>query len=129
MIRRPLLVLGYALIDRQHRRLEQGANRLHGAVTRDRPALDLLSGLLRDTSRHFATEERLMRKHGYPESSGHRALHQGVLGEMQRLQSLLRKGLPMHRKHAAMIGDWLEHHVSEADRNLVGFLLQVRKAR
>ena len=96
--------------------------RLHTAVLRDRPTLALLSVLMRDTSRHFSTEERLMRVHGYPESAGHHALHQGVLNEMLRLQTQRRRGLPMHRKHAAMIADWLEHHVSEADRNLVTFL-------
>ena len=120
--RRPIPALGHPLIDRQHRRLERLSLALHAAAVHGRPALALLSSLLRDTIRHFASEERLMRVHGYREALGHISLHQGVVAEMERLQALLRQGVPLHRKHTAMIGDWLEHHVSEADRNLVAFI-------
>lgn len=114
--------LGHDLIDRQHRRLDALTRRLHAALAAGRPARALLTRLLRDTRRHFASEERLMRAAGYPEQRGHVALHDGVVSDMLRIRRLLAAGLPVHRKEAARLNEWLEHHVSEADRNLVAYL-------
>lgn len=121
-MRRRVPALGHALIDRQHARLDDLGRRLHAAVVGDRPVRTLLGQLLLQTRRHFDTEERLMRLHGYPEMTGHVVLHQGVLNDMQRMRDTLRSGLPVHRKHTVHFTDWLDHHVSEADRNLVAFL-------
>ncbi len=118
-MRSSLPLLGHALIDRQHARLFATARALHAAVVHGRPARALLTRLLRDTQRHFLSEDRLMRLVDYADEAGHRALHDGVLSEMLRMRQLLAEGLPLHRKHAAQILDWLEHHTAEADRRLV----------
>lgn len=116
--------LGHALIDRQHARLVAGALALHAAVVHGRPACALLTRLLRDTRRHFASEDRLMAAVAYADAAGHRGLHDGVITEMLRMRRILAEGLPLHRKHAAQILDWLAHHTDEADRHLVECLRQ-----
>lgn len=118
-MRSSLPLLGHALIDRQHARLFANARALHAAVVHGAPARALLSRLLRDTQRHFASEDRLMRLVDYADEAGHRGLHDGVLSEMLRMRRILSDGLPLHRKHADQILDWLEHHTAEADRRLV----------
>lgn len=121
-MRRRVPALGHALIDRQHARLDELGQRLHAAVVGDRPARALLSLLMLQTRRHFDSEERLMRRYGYPDLPGHITLHEGVLNDMRRMREVLRSGLPVHRKHTLQFTEWLDHHVSEADRNLVAFL-------
>jgi hemerythrin-like metal-binding protein len=118
-VRTSLPLLGHLLIDRQHARLFTTARALHAAVVHGRPARALMTRLLRDTQRHFISEDRLMRLVNYADEAGHRALHEGVLSEMLRMRQILAEGLPLHRKHAAQILDWLEHHTAEADRHLV----------
>lgn len=121
-MRRRVPTLGHPLIDRQHARLDELGRHLHTAVVEDRPVRALLSQLILQTRRHFDSEERLMLLYGYPDMAGHVILHQGVLNDMQRMRETLRSGLPVHRKHTVQFTDWLDHHVSEADRNLVAFL-------
>lgn len=114
--------LGHALLDRQHTRLAAGVRLLHTAVRHGRPARAALGRLIRDTRRHFATEDRLMRLVGYADEAGHRALHEGVMSEMLRMRDVLAAGQPLHPRHAEQILDWLLHHSAEADRNLVARL-------
>lgn len=95
---------------------------LHAAVTRGRPARALLGRLIRDSQRHFATEDRLMRLVGYADEAGHRALHDGVLAEMLRMRGILAEGRMLHPRHAEQVVEWLLHHTAEADRNLVARL-------
>lgn len=114
--------LGFALIDRQHARIAAEVRVLHAAVKHGRPACAALGRLIRDSGRHFATEDRLMRLVGYAEEAGHRALHEGVMSEMLRMRAMLLAGQPLHPRHAEQIFEWLLHHTAEADRNLVARL-------
>ena len=114
--------LGHALIDRQHARLAAEVRGLRAAVQAGRPARAALGRLIRDTRRHFASEDRLMRLVGYADEAGHRGLHEGVMGEMLRVRAMLEAGQPLHPRHAEQFLEWLLHHTAEADRNLVGRL-------
>lgn len=113
--------LGHPLIDRQHRQLERIGRALVAALRRGGGVQAPLARLTRETRRHFACEERLMRQAGdaYPLADGHRALHQGMLEDMQRLRALLAGGACPHHRHGQQVLAWLAHHVDEADRNLV----------
>jgi hemerythrin-like metal-binding protein len=117
-----LLRLGHPLIDRQHRQLERLSRALARLSQRGMPCRSALTAYLRATRRHFATEERLMAAHRYADAAGHKALHDGVLTEMERLRTQLPRGATLHERQAAALGEWLEHHISEADRNLAAFL-------
>jgi hemerythrin len=114
--------LGHALIDRQHARLAADVRVLRTALARGRPARTALGRLIRDTRRHFATEDRLMRRVGYADEAGHRALHEGVMGEMLRMRAALAAGRHLHPRHAEQVVAWLMHHAAEADRKLVARL-------
>ncbi len=114
--------LGHDLIDRQHRRLVALIRELHAAARRNQPVRGLMGRLIRDTRRHFASEDRLMRASDYADRMGHLTLHRMVLQDMQRFQATLASGLPLHARQSAQIGDWLAHHADAADRNLVAWL-------
>lgn len=113
--------LGHDLIDRQHRRLLALGRQLIAAVGHGR-GLGELGEQLRATRRHFASEDRLMLRYRYPDITGHRALHDGVIADMIRLQTQLRQGGSVHRKCATPVIEWLAHHTDAADRNLVAHL-------
>lgn len=65
-----------------------------------------------------------MRRLRYPEMAGHVALHDGVIADMLRVRGILKSGLPVHRRQAEQMHEWLAHHASEADRNLVVQLMR-----
>lgn len=114
-------LLGHPLIDRQHLRL-LALGRLLVAASRRGRGLGELGRLLRATQRHFASEDRLMVRHRYPDRAGHLALHDGVIADMRRMRAQLRQGQPLHPKIAALVIDWLAHHTDAADRSLVAYL-------
>jgi hemerythrin len=120
--------LGHALIDRQHQRLAALGTVLAGCVRHHRPSRAVLTAFLRATERHFASEERLMHRVGYPDLAGHQALHLGVLREITATRRLVAEGGQLHRRHIDAIEGWLAHHIDAADRNLVEFLSARRAA-
>lgn len=66
-------------LDRQHRRLFALAGRLHETLGTGQ-AEAIIDGILKQlvdyTMTHFASEEALLRKNGYPELAAHMAQHQ-----------------------------------------------------
>ena len=124
LVRFRLARLGHPLLDRQHARLAEDTCALVRALELDRSPCQEISRLIRDTQRHFDSEDRLMRSCPYPDAdaAGHRALHDTLMGEMLGMRRTIAKGLPLHPKQAAQVLDWLTHHTAEADRNLVACL-------
>lgn len=120
-MRRHLPRLGHPLFDRQHARLADDTRALIAALRRGAAGRCLLSRLIRDSRRHFASEERLMRQlaERYPEAEGHRALHRGLLEDMLRLRATLAGGGCLHHRHGQLLFEALAHHADAADRNLV----------
>jgi hemerythrin-like metal-binding protein len=118
--------LGHALIDRQHRRIQQAAQAFTNAIRRTSGRREL-TALLRASERNFASEGRLMRLSRYAHGAGHRELHRSILGEMKQLRETLRRGQMPHDLLLRSAVDWLAHHADEADRALVEHLAQSKK--
>jgi hemerythrin-like metal-binding protein len=127
----PTLDVGSSLIDRDHRMFAKLINELHEAVQKkkgDTVLRQVLSGVVNLLAEHFAREEELMRKHEYPDYSGHKLEHD-LFGE--RLRGLQREaedgtGLPTIETLSAF-ADWFRHHTTGTDKKLAAYVLKNRR--
>ncbi|GLH71188.1 hemerythrin [Geothrix rubra] len=117
---------GIQLIDEQHKELFSTVNELRTSVQAgaDRQVIEhLLDSLLRASARHFASEERFMGEHGYPDLAQHVAEHAAMLTSLKELQA---KFLESHHSMAMMVPTfmegWFKHHISDGDFGFVTFL-------
>jgi hemerythrin len=79
-------------IDQQHRELVKIYDRLNDAVKNHEPRKDIfriIDDAISFTELHFATEERLMVKSGYPLIEEHKKSHQELIKDARRLKDKL----------------------------------------
>lgn len=128
---RPRYELGIPLIDEQHKRIFFLLNQLQKAVT-DRHAREeveaILSGLMRQTSEHFHTEETFMKQMQFPGLEQHRVQHSKLLDGLFGLEARFKEGdTSMAMLVTTFLGSWLRHHIHEGDRIYADFLANVEK--
>lgn len=118
--------LGHGDIDRQHQRLFALASDLHTAMTqgKGKDALSAtLARLIDYTKTHFATEERLMQAHHYPEYPHHKAAHDALTARVLEFQKEFEAGrVGMTVELLQFLKDWLQKHIGETDRKVAAFL-------
>ncbi len=85
--------VGIAAVDAEHRGFLSLVNDLNRAVL-DRSGkaeIERISvALLRDATRHFEHEEKLLAERGYPDASGHGRLHQALMSQIAASLGALR---------------------------------------
>jgi hemerythrin-like metal-binding protein len=118
--------LAHGDIDGQHQKLFALANDLHTAMSMGQGKAAMsktLAKLVDYTTMHFASEERLMQKHQYPDYLAHKAEHDKLTAQVVELQKefdagrgVLTVGLLQFLK------DWLRQHIGETDRKVAAFL-------
>jgi hemerythrin len=113
-------------IDQQHQKLVGMLNELHEAMGKGE-GREVLGRVLKDlanyTKTHFATEERLMKAHGYPDYESHKMKHEkmteAVLQNIAKFEA---------REMTSLIGvfqflkDWLKKHIMQTDMGYSTFL-------
>lgn len=119
------LETGDPLVDAQHRRIHELLSELEAAEDNRDAVMRMLTELVDYSSIHFATEEDLMRREGYPaeQLEPHLAEHR-MLTEAVRSKVLqFRTGeLSSTAPVIVFLGDWLTEHVHERDAHLVEFM-------
>jgi hemerythrin len=131
----PRLALGVDAIDAQHQELFLRVNALLAALERQSPGdelrrlVDFLGGYV---ARHFADEERLMQRNGYPDYASHRQQHEAFVAEFGALKAELQRGgasaaLAVQVNHR--ICSWLLEHIGHVDRALATYLAGRAAAR
>jgi hemerythrin len=122
------LLTGVKSIDGHHRTMFEMANRVV-AATFDGKQIELfqetLSFLQGYVLYHFAAEEHVMKKTGYPRYEPHRNWHeqfrQKVSGYMNRAQTRgISRELTLEISYA--IEDWLKEHIRITDKDLASHL-------
>ncbi|CUW40708.1 Hemerythrin [Magnetospirillum sp. XM-1] len=80
-----------------------------------------LTGLYEQTSINFSREEKAQRECGFPFQDAHHREHQALLGRLADLQNLY-QATPHKADHgamlrdlAALIKDWVSHHMVQSD--------------
>jgi hemerythrin len=123
---RPEYGLGHDGIDAQHKRLFALANDLHSAMTegKGKGALsETLEKLVAYTKTHFASEERLMQTHHYPDYAAHKAAHDALTSRVIEFQKEFAAGrVGMTIELLQFLKDWLRTHIGETDRKVAMYL-------
>jgi hemerythrin-like metal-binding protein len=119
---------GYGPIDTEHRELTEALQSFVGLVNRGdaaevRPAMANLIAAVAD---HFAHEETLMRKRGYPSRARHEEAHMLFVADARRFQAdLERNGVTsgFAQWAASRLPEWFRYHILAHDVTLGKFLL------
>ena len=113
-------------IDQQHQKLFKMINDLDAAMREGRGKQVLgkiLNDLIQYTASHFATEEGLMQKHGYPEYEEHKAKHEKMTQKVLDIQREYEAGkATITLDVMKFLQDWLDKHIMGTDRRYGPFL-------
>jgi len=110
----------------QHRHLADEISQLQKALAVGDDwdqASALLDQLLADLGSHFAHEEELMERGGYPALNGHRSEHEAFLARVRAMRARCDE----HRSElmlvlAEMLHAWFVKHEASSDRRAAEFL-------
>ncbi len=115
----PSFSTGIDVIDSQHRRIAEYINELtvaHHEKDREKEA-QVLMMLVKYMGSHFAFEESLMERSGYPLSNSHRDDHDTFSGQLRALVEQHESGKDVARRVMSELRIWLILHVKESDKN------------
>jgi len=115
-----MLSVGVKEIDDQHKKLVEMANQLNDAM-REGHGRDVLGKTLNElvhyTQYHFATEERLMDRHHYPESAAHKAQHADLVRSIAAFKAKFDQGdVALTSQIMNFLRDWLNSHIMKTDK-------------
>jgi hemerythrin len=121
----PTAEIGDALVDAQHQALFRMVNELHDALVagaeKDR-LISLLRGILAFAIEHFACEERLMARTGYPALERHVRKHHALTKQAMAVLEGSSGGLGVSLTMSQFLADWVRHHIAEEDRALIAWV-------
>lgn len=119
--------VGVKKIDEQHKHLFDMINEAHdsaGSVSDEEVLNKLIAGMDEFANTHFAMEEGLMEKHGYPKTDEHKRQHNDF-----RMRTMITKtmqpgeGAELNAiKVFQYLADWLNDHILEIDMEMADFL-------
>lgn len=107
-------------IDLQHQKLFEMLNELHDAMKEGKGgqiAPAILTRLVTYTREHFAAEEGMMKRTGYPDFVRHKAEHDKLTGEVVSLvQDFAQGKVALSMKLTNFLRDWLQSHILACDK-------------
>jgi hemerythrin len=105
--------------DEQHKKLFAMINELSEAMQhkRSKEAIgSVLARLIDYTATHFAAEEEVFRKTGYPEADSHKRLHEELVQQVVALQEKFNSGETLLTHEVVeFLQDWLVKHIKGTD--------------
>ncbi|MGB9800742.1 MAG: bacteriohemerythrin [Thermanaerothrix sp.] len=118
--------IGVAQYDDQHKRLFAIAQKLYEAMSsgQGRAVLnDIFDELVEYTRTHFASEEALMVRYGYPDYTIHRQQHEELTQQVLELREEYRSGqIALSITVMNFLKDWLRNHIYDSDKRYGQFL-------
>jgi len=118
------LATGIDSIDSQHRKLVDLINRTFVTMRDggDDAAIRQVVGELVDYARgHFAHEEQLMQRHGYPKLDEHQRIHQDFMNQVDRFKTKMETGQRLQPAEVFnFLKRWLIEHIKREDRDGYG---------
>jgi len=113
-------------IDEQHKKLVGMLNDLYDAMKEGKgknAAGNVLSGLVQYVATHFATEEKLMKEHAYPEYLKHKMEHDALTKQALNLQKQFLEDNPVLTVELMkFLQDWLSNHILGTDKKCGTYL-------
>lgn len=112
--------VGVVTMDSQHKRLVELVNQFYDAMRQskgDQILLSVLQELVNYTVVHFAAEEKLMQKVGFPKLTEHQQIHKGLTEQAKKLLEQVKAGKMVATVSVAnFLKEWLVKHIQGADR-------------
>lgn len=120
------LSVNVAEMDRQHRKLVDLINELFDAMSsgKGKDVIGkILDGLTEYTKTHFASEERMMQRHNYPELSMQQSEHTKLTRQVMDLQEKNKGGkVSITLETMNFLKDWLQNHILQNDKKYGPYL-------
>jgi hemerythrin len=117
---------GLPLIDNQHHELFRRMADFSRSLASDQSQLEggkILIHMRQYVDFHFTTEEFVMMEKRYPDFETHRAAHDHLRDQVDRLTQAFLRGQPLvPQKIMDLLGTWLVDHLASEDRALARFL-------
>lgn len=116
----PNYSVNHPVMDEHHRTLFKLVDRVNGAFLEQNEYEvigEVLASLIDYTKMHFAAEEQLMRKAGFPGLAQHKKAHDGLVAHVEELQRRHREGDSSVTTEMSqfMLKDWLLKHILGMD--------------
>ena len=122
------LSIGIPSIDTQHKQLIAIINKLFDAMTTGKANIvmsEIFDELVKYTQTHFANEEALFKKHGYPQNDAHVKEHVALVTQAADLQAKFKAGsLTVSSATLNFLKDWLNNHIAVSDKAYAPFLIE-----
>ena len=124
----PDLATGNAVIDDQHKLLFSMVNALFDAYQGGKERQEVartMEFLVEYTIKHFADEEELQEKYGYPDYPAHKHLHAEFKELVRRLATKMSQHGPTDNaiiEVCTTIGEWLFMHVKDEDSRMAAYI-------
>jgi hemerythrin len=120
--------VGVKVIDTQHSTLFDALNDLHAAMIHGKQN-DVTDRLLRDfvayIKSHFASEEFMLARTGYPQLEAHRQRHRELTEEVAGYVKRIEHGeAPLSVHLIGFLRNWLTNHIQREDRAYSGWVLE-----
>ncbi|MBL8742671.1 MAG: hemerythrin family protein [Myxococcales bacterium] len=120
------LSVGVHDIDEQHKQLFSLLDELSRANTEEREATvrgEIVADLIDYTKIHFAFEETLLARHGYPDLGSHHDAHTKLAGQVETYAAAAEGGTaPLGAELYFFLRTWLNGHIRGSDRRYGPFL-------
>lgn len=121
------LSVGISSIDNQHKRLIDLINTLFSEMNSGNSkhaVSSALTKLIEYTGSHFAYEEELFIKHGYPDKNTHMRIHKNLVSQVLDFQKQFDSGeADVSLELMEFLKDWLIKHIKGTDAKYSSFLL------
>ncbi len=123
----PTMSVGVEILDDDHKKLIGMLTVLleDGVASKNRDDLvQLLNDLLEYTSVHFAREEDLMDRQGYPDLDAHKAAHRYFVDEVRKLSREYDESNTMMLRIdlILLLKEWLIEHIQSVDMRYKPFM-------
>lgn len=113
-------------LDNQHKKLFELVQELYLAMSKGHGraiAGGVLQRLADYTVNHFAVEEKLMEKHGYPHLASHRAEHKALTDKVTAFKKTFDAGTAnITPELMVFLQHWLRDHIQTIDQKYSEFL-------
>lgn len=109
----PDLDTGIETIDAQHKQIVDYINQLHDVQqtgSRDE-TIKVMDGLVNYTATHFADEEAMLEKAGYPLTEAHKGVHVRFVDKVSKLYAEHVAGLDTAEDLLNLLEGWLFTHI------------------
>lgn len=114
-------------IDHQHQRIIEYINELDVAYRSDDQKMvdEVLNGLIDYTLTHFAFEEEMMERAGYPITDLHKSVHHSFITDMKRYKQQHDHGHDVTRQLMSELQIWLTCHIKKEDKDYSPYVLKL----